>query len=189
MNIHWRLPMPTWHGFNQAFYQLADAPEYLMVDWLMVEVGQMHPWLEVERHGTPTTLFDKDGLVKPVHVDRAAIDLAVRKKVEEIRVKSRLLRHLPVKLATPRELPADAAYFYHALVVRPLVDMLRITHAPDRHDYGLRYLKDDLPAREYETVVRLCYPRSAADIPSFTAEATRLTDDLIASWSARHGAA
>jgi hypothetical protein len=145
--------------------------------------------LEVERHGTPTTLFDKDGLIAPAHVDRAAIDEAIRRKVEEIRVKSRLLRHLPVKLATPRELPADAAYFYQALIMRPLVDMLRITYAPDRHDYGFRYLKDDLPADEYERVVRLCYPQSAADIPAFAAEATRRTDELIAAWdqSTRRG--
>lgn len=189
INIHWRLPMPTWHGYNQAFYQLKDAPEHLMVDWLIIETGEgakPHPWLEVERHGTPTVLFDKDGLVKPAHIDRAAIDAAIRKRVEEIRVRSPLFRHLPVKLAHPRNLPADAAYFYHQLVLRPLVDMLRITHAPDRHDYGFRYLKDDLPPAEYQTVCRLCYPHSAADIPAFTTEATRMTDDLIARWDAAH---
>ena len=189
VNIHWRLPMPTWHGFNQAFYQLKNAPEHLMIDWLMVEAGQQHPWLEVERHGTPTILFDKDGLIVPAHVDRAAINEAIRKKVEDIRLRSRLLRHLPIKLALPlggggRELPADASYFYHQLILRPLVDMLRITHAPDRHDYGFRYLKDDLPQREYERVIRLCYPQSEADIPSFAAEATRMTDQLIQQWEA-----
>ncbi|HYD00850.1 MAG TPA: nucleotidyltransferase domain-containing protein [Phycisphaerales bacterium] len=184
VRVHIRLPMPTWHGFNQAFYQLKDAPEHLMIDCVIIETGTPHPWFEVERHGTHKVLFDKDRLVKPVHVDRPAIEAAIRKRVDEIRLRSPLFRHLPVKLAGPRSLPADAAYFYHAMILRPLVDMLRITHAPDRHDFGFRYLKDDLPPAEYQAVVRLCYPRSAADIAGFTAEATRLTDELIARWDA-----
>jgi len=188
IRLAYRMPMPTWHGFNQAFYQLEDAPEHLMVDWLIVEAGTPHPWFEVERHGTHNVLFDKDGLVVPTHVDRAAIDAAIARRIDEVRVKSRLFRHLPVKLAHPRNLPADAAYFYHQLVLRPLIDMLRITHAPDRHDFGFRYLKDDLPAREYATVCRLCYPRSAEDIPPFTAEASHMIDELLARWDARQRA-
>lgn len=186
IRVAYRMPMPTWHGFNQAFYQLEDAPEHLMVDWLIIEAGTPHPWFEVERHGTHRVLFDKDSLVVPTHVDRAAIDAAIAKCVEEIRLRSRLFRHLPVKLAHPRDLPPDAAYFYHQLILRPLVDMLRITHAPDRHDYGFRYLKDDLPPSAYESVVQLSYPRNAQDIPAFTAEAAARTDELIARWDAAH---
>src|SRR5262245_17271590 len=35
IRIAYRMPMPTWHGFHQAFYQLQDAPEHLMVDWVI----------------------------------------------------------------------------------------------------------------------------------------------------------
>jgi hypothetical protein len=185
INIHWRLPMPTWHGFHQAFYQLVDAPEHLMIDWLVVEVDQPHPWFEVERHGVAKPLFDKDGLLRQTHVDRAAIDAAIRKRVDEIRKKCALFRHMGAKNAT-RGLPIDACHFYHSLALRPLIDMLRITHAPDRHDYGLRYLRDDLPAQEYQTVKRLCYPHSAADIPAFTAEITQMMEALFARWDAAH---
>ncbi|MGH7292436.1 MAG: hypothetical protein ACREJT_14555, partial [Myxococcota bacterium] len=68
-----RLPMPTWHGFDQAFYQLADAPEHLMVDWVIAEVGQTHPWFERERHGVHRVLFDKDGMYRPTSVDMGAL--------------------------------------------------------------------------------------------------------------------
>jgi hypothetical protein len=185
VSVHWRLPMPTWHGFNQAFYQLKDAPEHLMVDWVIIEVGTPHPWLEVERHGTHKVLFDKDNLLIPVHVDRAAVDAAIRKRVEEIRKKFTLFRHMGAKNAQ-RGLPVDACHFYHSLALRPLIDMLRITHAPDRHDYGLRYLKSDLPAREYEMIQRLCYPTSERDIPAFTAEITGRMEELFARWDAAH---
>lgn len=190
INLSWRLPMPTWHGFNQAFYQLKDAPEHLMIDWVIIEVGEgapPHPFFEVERHGTHKALFDKDALVTATHTDHAAIDTAIRKRVEEIRNRFTLFRHMGAKNAT-RNLPIDACHFYHSLALRPLIDMLRITHAPDRHDFGLRYLKDDLPLAEYETIQRLCYPRSAADIPPFTAEITQLMDELLARWDAQHQA-
>jgi hypothetical protein len=184
IRIAYRLPMRTWHGFHQAFYQLADAPEHLMIDWVIVEVGTPHPWFEVERHGTHRVLFDKDNLVKRAHVDRAAIARTIEKRVADLRQKFALFRHLAPKLAD-RNLPPDAAYFYQALVLRPVVDMLRITHCPDRHDFGFRYLRDDLPRPEYDAICRWCYPASAADIPIFTREVSAKMETLLATWDAR----
>ena len=42
ISIRHRLPLPTWHGFHQAFYQLRDAPEHLMIDWVMMELSLIH---------------------------------------------------------------------------------------------------------------------------------------------------
>lgn len=182
--IKFRLPMPTWHGFHQAFYQLADAPEHLMIDWVIVEKGTPHPWFEVERHGTHRVLFDKDGAVVPAHMDRAAIDAAIAKKVAELRIKHAVFKHLPGKLAVRGEggLPADAAYFYHALALRQLVDMLRAVHCPDRHDFGFRYLKDDLPRREYEMVCRLSYPSGPEAIGPNVREISGEIERLLGVW-------
>lgn len=187
--ISWRLPMPTWHGFHQAFYQLERAAEWTMVDWLIIETN--HPswrtWLEVERHGRHRVLFDKDGLVGEQHMDRAALKQVLDRRVAELRLKFPLFRHLPVKLVD-RGLPVDAIHFYHALVVRPLVDMLRIVHCPERHDFGLRYLRDDLPAAAYEAVSSLCYPRSVSEIPEMVRRATTLFDDVLRGWDASSSA-
>jgi hypothetical protein len=178
-----RMPMPTWHGFHQAFYQLADAPEHLMVDWLAVEVGQEHPWWQVERHGTPVVLFDKDWAVRPTHIDAEATRAAVARRVEELRVRFRLFRHLAAKQAA-RGLPADGAGFYHTQVLRPLVDLLRCVHCPERFDYGLRYLRDDLPAEEYAAVCRLAYPRGVEDVPGLVEEAAGLFERVLERWDA-----
>lgn len=182
-----RLPMPTWHGFHQAFYQLADAPEHLMIDWVIVEKGTAHPWFEVERHGTHRVLFDKDAIVAPAHIDRAAIDKAIAKKVGQLRVKFVLFRHLPSKLAVRGGggLPADAAYFYHGLGLRMLVDMLRAVHCPERHDFGFRYVKDDLPPREYALLCRLCYPSGPEAIGTNMDEISAEIERLLAVWDAR----
>jgi hypothetical protein len=156
--IEYRLPAPTWHGAEQTFLRLEGAPDWLMIDAVVLEKGKPHPWLEVERHGEAHVLFDKDGLVKRAHVDRAAIGRTIRENVERLRKRFALFHHLPEKLVR-RDLPVDAAHFYHALVLKPFVDLLRAVHCPDRHDYGFRYVKNDLPKAEYELVCRLAYPR------------------------------
>ncbi len=184
IRVHYRMPWPTWHGFHQAFYQLADAPEHLMVDWVILEAGQPHPWLEVERHGVPRVLFDKDGLVKSVHVDRAAIDAAVAKKVAELRQRFALFRHLPAKLIE-RGVPADAMHFYMTLVLRPLVDVLRCVHCPERHDYGFRYVRSDLPRAKWEMLERLSYVPGPGVLPGRVTEAREAFDAALAEWDAR----
>ncbi|HBS28737.1 MAG TPA: hypothetical protein DEB06_04640 [Phycisphaerales bacterium] len=179
--IRYRVPEPAWHGGRQVFYQLKDAPEWLMIDWLALEQGKDHQWLDVERHGTPTVLFDKDGLVRTKRVDRAAIEAAVRKKVEDVRQRFPLLRHLAAKQST-RGLPIDGAYSFQALVLRPLVDLLRCVHCPDRHDFGFRYLKDDLPGPVYEQVCALAYPRGPEDLERLTREATAMFGEAMEVW-------
>lgn len=174
-----RLPMPTWHGFHQAFCRLAGTPEWLMVDWLMIEAGTPHPWLDVERHGTPRVLFDKDGLVTPSRGDPAARARAIARRVEEIRSRFTLFRHLAAKNAG-RGLPVDAWHFYHTLALRPLIDLLRIVHCPERFDYGPRYLRDDLPAADYQRVCRLAYPRDVNEIPRCMDEINGLVAMLLA---------
>lgn len=175
----YRMPSPTWHGFPQAFYQLELAPEHLMIDWLILESNQPHPWLEVERHGTPRVLFDKDGLIKPAHTDRAAIAATVARRIPELELRFRLFRHLPPKLIA-RNLPAEAMHFYFSLVLRPLVDLYRCIHCPDRHDFGFRYIRADLPREAWELVERLSYVPSPADIPARVAEAVRAFDLALA---------
>ncbi|MBK7404295.1 MAG: nucleotidyltransferase domain-containing protein [Phycisphaerales bacterium] len=186
VRLRYRLPAPTWHGFAQGFVQFEDAPQWLMLDWVVMEQGQKHPWLEVERHGRAVVLFDKDGEVGEAHVDRAAIGATVRKKVEEIRVKYPMFRHLAAKMAARGHAP-DAAYFYQAITLRLVVDLLRAVHCPERHDYGFRYLGDDLPAEAYAAVCRLCYPPGPGEIAGLQAEADRLFAATLAAWDAREG--
>jgi len=169
IGLEYRLPAPTWHGADQAFFHIEGAPDWLMIDLVVLEKSKPHAWLEIERHGRAQILFDKDGLVREEHVDRAAIDRTIRENVERLRKRFQLFHHLPPKLVG-RGLAIDAVHFYHALVLRPLVDMLRAVHCPDRHDFGFRYVKDDLPKEQYDILEELSYPRPG-DIVPFTERA------------------
>lgn len=192
IRVRLRLPMPTWHGFHQAFYQLADAAEHTMVDWVIVEKGQAgwDTWLEVERHGAHRILFDHDGVIVPAHLDRAALGPLLERRVQELRARFALFRHLPAKLVrrgAPGEggRPIDAVAFYQSLVLRPLVDLLRIVHCPERHDFGFRYLRDDLPRETYEALVPLCYPPSPDALPGLVDRAATMFATALAAWDAR----
>ncbi|MCC6284180.1 MAG: nucleotidyltransferase domain-containing protein [Phycisphaerales bacterium] len=187
LRVRFRMPWPTWHGFHQAFYQLSRAPEHLMIDWVILERSQPHPWFEIERHGTPRVLFDKAGLIRPARVDREALARTLAAKAPDLRRRFLIFRHLPAKLAVRHKrglsgLPLDAVHFYHSMVIRLLVDMLRIVHAPLRHDFGMRYLDEDLPRDLYDALVELSYPASHAQIPEFVQRASALFDEAWARW-------
>ena len=49
----------------------------------------------------------------------------------------------------------EAHAFHVGYGVNPLVRLLRIKHCPARHDFGLRYLRTDLPAGYAERVAAL----------------------------------
>lgn len=183
IRVKFDLPEPTWHGFQQSFYQLEHAPEWLMVDWIIVERSQHNPWMEIERHGVPRVLFDKAGVIREAHVDHAALRAAADKKIAELRAKFPIFRHLPIKLAH-RGLPVDALHFYNNLVLRPLIDLLRAVHCPDRYDFGPRYLKDDLP-HHYADLCRLSLVASVRDYEDHVALASGLFEAALREHDAR----
>ena len=67
-----RLPEPTWHGHSQVFVRLADAPEHLVVDLVVLHRSVTERFLERERHGVPVVYFDRFGEIAAVPLDRAA---------------------------------------------------------------------------------------------------------------------
>lgn len=181
----WRLPSPTWHGHEQCFYQLAGCGHAGLIDVVVID-SDPETWLVTERHGTPRVLFDKDGRIAPVPLDRTAHQDQVRRHVEAARGRFRLLASIADKEAE-RGRALDAASFYHGLVLRPLVDLLRGVHCPDRHDFGLRYLWADLPDALVRELERLAYPRDVDDLRACTARCRTLFADAERAWAARHG--
>jgi hypothetical protein len=166
----YRLPSPTWHGAEQCFYQLEGVPEWLMVDLCVFARSQEHQFLDRSRHGEPVVLFDKEGLVRVREGDPAARQAAIEKRLAELRARFELLAHLPAK-EVRRGREVDALAFYHALVLRPLVDLLRIRYCPERFDFSMRYLDADQPADVATRVKRLAYVAKASEIPARVEEA------------------
>jgi hypothetical protein len=92
-------------------------------------------------------------------MDRDAHAAKMRSRLERLRVTFPLFQPLVVR-AIERDQPCDAAYFYNQLTLLPTVEVLRMRHCPDRFDFGMRYLRDDLPSELYQRVSRLALPGS-----------------------------
>lgn len=160
IELELRLPMPTWHGHDQVFWQQSGIPDWLMIDLVVMKrSATVSRFLEVERHGTAQVLFDREGVVRPAPFDRRSHESKVRERLEAMVPRFRLLQHL-VRKAVWRGDPSEAADKYLTFTLKPLVELMRIRHCPDRYDFGMRYLRDDLPEAVWREIESLALPGS-----------------------------
>lgn len=163
IELKWIVPVPAFHGMHQRFYRLAGTPPHLMVDLTLRKSDQPEHFAERELHGEPVVLFDKRGLVQSIPLDRARLAVDVARRLDTIRVQLPLLEHLVTK-ELDRKHPLDALGYYQALVLRPLVELLRIRYHPERHGFGLRYLTIDLPPEVVARIEALAFVPDAASL-------------------------
>jgi hypothetical protein len=184
IEITYRLPSPTWHGHEQAFYRLRDADPCHMIDFVAQARSGRDRFLETERHGNAVVLFDHEQLVTPEPFDRAAHDKRMASHLEKIRACFPLFQPLVTK-AIRRGQDVEAIYFYQGMTLRPLVEALRMLHCPERYDFGLRYLDRDLPPAIHETVQRLAFIGDLETLEARHAEAEALFAETIRRLDAR----
>ena len=178
----WQLPTSTWPDGRQCFLNLQARPGALaeptrIVDLHISELSDRHRFVDVRRHGTPIVVHDPDGLVELRHDDEAQLRAAAADAIDQIRQRRPTAEWL-VNRAIRRGQHAEATQFYLAFALSPLVRLLRVEHCPWRHDFGLRYLHEDLPADIANRVVALL--PGAADPAELSAACFAWTDDLLA---------
>jgi hypothetical protein len=100
--------------------------------------------MDVRRHGAPMVLHDPDGLLLLEDDDEVEMAAQRRQAVEQAAARRQTAAWL-VERAIAREDLAEATALHLRFAVEPLVRLLRIQHCPARHDFGLRYLRTDLP--------------------------------------------
>jgi hypothetical protein len=155
--IRVRIPQPTWHGFDQVFYQLRDAAPTLMIDASVMKRSHEDRFMEPERHGNALVLFDRDGLVVPAPLDRPALAQKMRRRLDDLRARFPLFQNLVTK-AVWRDSLVEASASYQMTTLRPLIDVLRIRWCPERFDFGPRYLQYDLPGNHYRQLEWMALP-------------------------------
>jgi len=165
-----RLPEPTWHGHAQAFYLLRDTSPGALVDLLVMRRSVPGRFLEEERHGIPRVLFDHTGEIGPIPLDREAHTARLAGRLATLRTTFPLFRGL-VQKEIERSDAIAAVGFYHALTLRPLLEVIRMLHCPERYDYGAKYSIPDLPPGVVSRLERLWYVGSPGDLAERQAEA------------------
>ena len=163
VRLKWQVPEPTWHGCWQAFYRFLGGSPFFMLDVCISERSK--PWrlTERERHGEPGVLFDRIGVAKATGIDRAELARTLRTKLEQLSLTLEMFADFPQKELN-RERAIDAIHWYQQMVLGRLVTLLRMRHAPERHDFGARYLSFDLPREDALKLEALYYVRNADEL-------------------------
>lgn len=146
ISLKHRLPEPTWHGHVQAFYRLAGASEFLLIDLVVLRHSNPRKFLEAEIHGQAVVHFDKSGVVVAPPFDRTKFLSELERRVAALRETVPLFAPFMQKELN-RGNAIEALAFYQGLTLRPLVEALRLRHCPVRYNFHTRYVYYDLPAQ------------------------------------------
>jgi len=177
--LSWRVPEPAWHGHHQEFMRVEGAQPFHDLDIVVMEKGASVRFLEPERHGEAVVLFDRDGLVTPAPFDRRAHEERLAARLEMLRQQFPMLQVL-VSRAVLRRMPAEAAALYQRVTLAPLIELLRMRHAPERYDFGPRYLDRDLPPGLRDALEALALPADLEQLEAMQREAVTLFETTLA---------
>ncbi len=152
-----RIPEPSWHGHSQCFYKLKDASPFLMIDLCFMREGTEADTFDVwQTHGVPQICFDKKGLVKEKKIDANEHAAMIMKRLETLKKGFEIFHILPLK-ETYRGNHVEAMWFYLGQTLRPMIEVLRMKHCPQRFNYFSRYVYYDLPPEVAERLERLTF--------------------------------
>ncbi len=178
----WELPLSTYPDGRQCVVNLHPRPGLLdqptrMIDLHLSDLSDAHRFVDVRRHGRPMVLHDPQGLVE-VRDDDAELQAAqAAEAVDQVRQR-RATGEWLVNRAIRRGHLAEAVDLYLRFALGPVVRLLRVQHCPWRHDYGLRYLREDLPLDVAERVESLV--PVDGDLTDLTERCFAWLDDLLA---------
>ena len=158
-----RYDVPGAVGFTQKFYRLRDAGEFLVVDLVLIRRSDPLLFREVELHGQGTTWFDRRGLLVERRLDMADDTAKARGRVPVLDGAFQMFQHIVTKERL-RGRAVEALTFYQAMTLRPLIEAVRLLHAPHTRIFGPRYLARDLPPAACARIEHLSFVRDLADL-------------------------
>lgn len=173
------VPEPAWHGGSQRFWQLERLGPYVMVDVVVLEPAAPERFLEPERHGRAVVRLDRGGHAVAGPFDAARHAAAMRRAYDDAVARFGPFQSL-VEKEIARGRAIDALGFYHALTLRPLIQLLGMRYRPLTWDFGTRYLHDDLPADVAARLTGLHFARDLADLAAKHREALAWFRELAA---------
>jgi hypothetical protein len=176
----WAVPEHVWPDGRQCFLNLQDRPGLLLeptriIDLHVSDLADRHSHVDVRRHGTPIVLYDPDGLIV---LEEEDVSAALEAAVDQARQR-RATDEWLVNRAIARGHVAEACLYYLSFALGTLVRLLRVQHCPWRHDYGLRYLREDLPPDVADQVEALVPGASTASLEELSLRCFAWLDELL----------
>jgi hypothetical protein len=177
----WAVPEHVWPDGRQCFLALQDRPGLLdeptrIIDLHVSDLSDKHSHLDVRRHGTPIVLYDPDRLIV---LEPEDVSGSLETAVDQARQR-RAIDEWLVNRAIARGHVAEAVDFYLRFALGTLVLLVRVQHCPWRHDFRLRYLREDLPADVADQVEELVPGASPASLEELSMRCYAWIDELLA---------
>jgi len=161
-----------WPGLYQAFYKLAKANRYLLIDLVVLKTGSAEKFLQPEIHGDVVFHINKSDAIKPPPLDRVAFVRKLQERVKKLRARCDMSNDF-VQKEINRHNDLEAIDLYHNLTLAMLVEVLRIRHNPLHYDFGMHYVRYELPAEALRRLSHLYFVRDGADLQRKYDEATQ----------------
>jgi hypothetical protein len=176
----WAVPEHVWPDGRQCFLGLQDRPGLLLeptriIDLHVSDLSDKHSHLDVRRHGTPIVLYDPDGLIV---LEEEDVSASLAAAVDQARQR-RAIDEWLVNRAIARGQVAEAVDFYLRFALGTLVQLLRVQHCPWRHDFRVRYLREDLPAEVADRIEALVPGASSATLEELSMRCYAWIDELL----------
>lgn len=162
IEARFELPQPSWHGHLQTFFRLDGASRFHFIDFVVMKESNERRFLEREIHGEAVFLFDKIGGLADVQLDEAAHLEAMKARAKELAFEFDFFAEI-VEKELLRENWLDALPYYTRFTLMPLMEILRMQHAPARYNFYTRYATEDLPAELIAEIEPLFFPQPGAD--------------------------
>ena len=177
----WEVPEHVWADGRQCFLNLQDRPGQLIeptriIDLHVSDLSDHHSHLDVRRHGTPIVLHDPDSLIVLEPEDVSASLAAAVAQARQRRAVDEWL----VNRAIARGDVAEAVDFYLRFALAPVVRLVRAGHCPWRHDFGFRYLREDLPPEVADRIEELVPGATPAALEELSLRCFAWLDELLA---------
>ena len=162
-DLKYEIPQPSWHGHAQTFYRLKRASPFLLLDIAVMKHSNPNKFLEPDMHGQVIRLFDKAGVIQQTPGEGKATPAQMQERLESLILTFDMFQILPLK-EIERGNWIEALAFYNSFTLRPLVEVLRITHCPERYSFHTRYVYYDLPALAIQRLENLYFVPSPQDL-------------------------
>ena len=177
---------PEQHGqvFDKVFH-LRHTSDHLFIDVCVQSHSRQFEFIAGHDTEKPLVLFDKARVIRyrELGPDELRRDVLKRLAYREagFAQRARVIR------AAERGHLLEAIAYYHKFVLQPLVELLRLQHAPLKADYGFKHIERDLPAPSVQEIEGLIVVASVDDIVAGVGTAQLLFDRACANVRAKYG--
>lgn len=166
-------------GMEQIFYKFKNTSPFLLLDIGFLKHGEnKEGFIQPEMHGEVKVHFDKIGMTEVKELEKGEWDKKMTARIDQIKKRHDIFKVMPLK-EIPRENYVDAFAFYHGFYLNTLVELLRIKYKPFRYNFGLRYLKFDLPPDVFKQIEPLVFVKDGEDLKVKMNTAGNMIEELL----------